>query len=453
MKRVKQKFDILLQTHDPRLFQYLCFLKWTIISVLAGIVIGISGAAFHICLENASDLREEYPWLLYLLPVAGVVIVWIYHICGMDGDKGTNGIFMGARGEDKISPKLAPLIFIATFLTHVTGGSAGREGAALQLGGSLVSPLRTLLKLNKRDYSVLIMCGMAAGFSALFGTPAAAAVFAIEVTVVGITQYSAIVPCLISSITAALISDKFGLKATSFYVRRVPDFDAEQTAIVAKAVLMGIFASLISILFCKTIRKTGELYKKYIPNPYIRAAAGGVIVIALTLLCGSGDYNGAGVKIINHAFSGFAHPEAFVLKIIFTALTLGAGFKGGEIVPALFVGSTFGCTMGTLLGISPSFGAALGLAAVFCGVTNCPLATLVLTIELFGGDGLPYYALVIGIAYMLSGYDGLYSAQKFYENKLTPRHFRHYKSRKDIKRELKARARQREESINQNDDP
>ncbi|MGN0666592.1 MAG: chloride channel protein [Huintestinicola sp.] len=417
----------------PRLKRYGVFFKWMVIAVAAGIVIGVIGSVFHICLEHAAELRSEYPWLLWLLPAAGVVIVWLYHVCGMDDDKGTNGIIMGARGEETVSIKKAPLIFAATFLTHLTGGSAGREGAALQLGGSLVSPLKAPLKMGHHDYSMLIMCGMAAGFSALFGTPAAAAVFAIEVTVVGFAQYSAIVPCLISAITAAMVSDRFGLNATAFYVRNVPEFDYGAVAVITETACIGILASVVSILFCKTISGTGKLYRKLIPNPYIRAAAGGCIVILLTFLCETGDYNGAGVDVINRAFNGSAAPEAFIMKLIFTALTLGAGFKGGEIVPALFVGSTFGCVMGDFIGINPSFGAALGLAAVFCGVTNCPLSSLILTIELFGRDGMPYYALVIGIAYMLSGYDGLYSAQKFYEDKLTHHRFHGYKSRSEIK--------------------
>lgn len=430
-------FKEIFTDRENVLYQYTVFLKWLVISAVSGLVIGLAGTFFHIALDYASKFRTSHSNMIFLLPVGGVVIVWLYNICGMGSDKGTNGIIAGARGEEKISVKTAPLIAIATVLTHLLGGSAGREGAALQLGGSLVSPLRKPLRLNKQDYSMLIMCGMAAGFSALFGTPAAAAVFAIEVTVVGIAKYSAIVPCLISSLTAAMVANKFDITPTAFSVRRVPEFDAESSLMLARTLAIGIGGAIVSIIFCKAISGIGKLYKKYLPNPYLRVIAGGTAVAVISqiiyLLTGSYDYNGAGTEIIQHAFVGYSRPEAFLLKILMTALTLGAGYKGGEIVPSLFVGSTFGCFLGRMCGLSPSFGAALGLAAVFCGVTNCPFATLILTIELFGAEGLPYYALVIGISYMLSGYTGLYSAQKFYDNKYIHGKFHHLTTYSEIK--------------------
>lgn len=436
------KFRGIFSDRENVLYQYTVFLKWLCIAVFSGAVIGATGSLFHMALDKVTQIRTENPFLILFLPVGGLLIVYLYRLCGMDHDHGTNGIIKGARGEEKVSVKTAPLIFIATIITHMLGGSAGREGAALQLGGSLVSPLRKILKLNRRDYSMLIMCGMAAGFSALFGTPAAAALFAIEVTVVGITHYSAIVPCLLSSLTAAMTADLFGVRPTAFLVRYVPDFNADSYFMLARTIIMGIAGAIVSIIFCKTMTKVSEIYSKYLKNPYLKAAVGGIIVAAVSYLIfaitGSFDYNGAGTDIIKKAFIGQSRPEAFLIKILLTALTLGCGFKGGEIVPSMYVGATFGCFFGGLLGLSHSFGAAVGLAAVFCGVTNCPFTALLLTIELFGAEGLPYYALVIGISYMLSGYTGLYSAQKFYDNKFIHRRFRHLKTYKQIKAESAA---------------
>ncbi|MDE7289772.1 MAG: chloride channel protein [Oscillospiraceae bacterium] len=396
------------------------FLKWVVIAVIVGAIVGLAGTAFAKALSFATAYRTDNKLIILAMPVAGVVIVFLYNVMKLSRDPGTNNIIKGARSEEAVSIKLAPLIFAATFLTHITGGSAGREGAALQIGGSLASPFGKLFKLDKDDTSILIMCGMAAGFSALFGTPVAAAVFAVEVTIVAAAQYSALVPCMVSGVTAAVISKMLGAEGESFIVSGIPSFNSEAAPSLLRVTVLGAACAAVSVLFCVAIHEAGKLYSKYIKNAYIRAAVGGVIVVALTMLIGTTDYNGAGMDVIERAFSGQAFFLAFAVKIIFTALTLGAGFKGGEIVPSFFVGATFGCAFGGLIGLSPSFGAAVGLLAVFCGVTNCPFATIILSIELFGAGGFVYYALAIAISYMLSGYRGLYSAQQFYQSKLKP---------------------------------
>lgn len=443
------KFKDIFTDRENVLYQYAVFLKWLVIAVAAGFVIGIVGSLFHIVLDFAAEFRGNNSYLIFLLPVGGLAIVWLYRLCGIDHDKGTNGIIKGARGEDTVSLRTAPLIFAATFITHFLGGSAGREGAALQLGGSLISPLAKPLGLKKHDYSMLIMCGMSAGFSALFGTPAAAAVFALEVTVVGIAHYSAIVPCIVSSITAAITADLLGVHPTEFAVHNVPDFGSETYAVALKSIAMGILGAILSIIFCKFMSLAARTYKQLFKNHYLRIFVGGMIVAALSwvlyLITDSYDYNGAGTDIIEKAFLGEARPEAFILKMLLTALTLGAGFKGGEIVPTLFIGSTFGCFAAGFLGLPASFGAALGLAAVFCGVTNCPFATLTLTVELFGSQGLPFYALVVGISYMLSDYTGLYSAQKFYDNKYIHGFFHHTRTYSQIKEASRKAHESREE--------
>lgn len=396
------------------------FVKWFVIAIVIGIIVGFAGIAFHHALTLATSLRTENRAIIFALPAAGLAIVFLYRILGLSQDPGTNNIIKGARSEAKVSIKLAPLIFMATFLTHLTGGSAGREGAALQIGGSLASPFAKLLRMDKKDTATMIMCGMAAGFSALFGTPVAAAVFAVEVTIVAAAQYSALVPCMVSGITASFIARSFEVKPESFIVSGIPSFNGNSAPDLIRVAVLGIGCAAVSILFCFAIKRIRELYKKYIKNDYIRVVVGGFIVVVLSVLLGTTDYNGAGMDVIERAFSGNASPVAFALKILFTALTLGAGFKGGEIVPSFFTGATFGCVFGAILGLNPSFGAAVGLLAVFCGVTNCPFATIILSIELFGAGGLAYYALAIAISYMLSGYSGLYSAQKFYQSKLKP---------------------------------
>ena len=396
------------------------FAKWVLIASLVGIVVGLVGVAFHHALSFATEFRTENRVIIFAMPVAGLIIVAIYKLLGMSNDPGTNCIIKGARGEKKVSLKLAPLIFAATFLTHLTGGSAGREGAALQIGGSLASPVGKILKLDKQDTSTLIMCGMAAGFSALFGTPIAAAVFAVEVVIVAAAQYAALVPCMISGIAASVVARIFSVKPESFIVQGIPTLDGNSGLDLVRVTALGIGCAAVSVLFCVVIKATGRTYKKYFKNDFVQILAGSGIVILLTVLLGTTDYNGAGMDVIERAFSGEASPVAFLLKIAFTALTLGAGFKGGEIVPSFFTGATFGCFFGGLIGLDPSFGAAVGLLTVFCGVTNCPFATIILSIELFGAGGLAYYALAIAVSYMLSGYWGLYSAQRFGQSKHKP---------------------------------
>ena len=396
------------------------FVKWALIALLVGAVVGLVGVGFHHALSFATEFRRSNRVIIFTMPVAGLLIVAIYKLLGMSNDPGTNCIIKGARGEEKVSIKLATLIFAATFLTHLTGGSAGREGAALQLGGSIASPAAKVLKLDRQDTATLIMCGMAAGFSSLFGTPVAAAVFAVEVVIVAAAQYAALVPCMISGITASVVTRIFSVKPESFIVQGIPALDGNSGLDLLRVAVLGIGCAAVSVLFCVVIKATGRTYERIFKSDYLQILTGSAIVILLTVLLGSTDYNGAGMDVIERAFEGEASPFAFLLKIAFTALTLGAGFKGGEIVPSFFTGATFGCVIGGLLGLDPSFGAAVGLLAVFCGVTNCPFATIILSIELFGAGGLAFYALAIAVSYMLSGYWGLYSAQRFSQSKLKP---------------------------------
>lgn len=394
----------------------LTLLKWVLFSILVGVSVGAMGAVFHMAIDRATYLRGSYDWILYLLPLTGLVIVWAYHITGMSDDKGTEYIIGAVREGRMLRIRTAFLIFFSTVLTHLTGGSAGREGAALQLGGSMSNFIGRLVRLNEKDDRIITMCGMAAGFSALFGTPLAAAIMSMEVVSVGVMYYAAIVPCLLSALIAQGIAMQMGISPTSFQVLDVPELSP---LVLVQLVALGILCALVAVLFCGVMHLVPKLYDRISKGPYRRVLLGGVLIVLLSLLLGR-DYNGAGVNMIQIALDGHSRPEAFFLKMLFTALTLAAGFKGGEIVPAFFCGATFGCFYGALLGLPASFAAAAGLVSVFCGVTNCPLTSILLSYELFGGDGLPLYALCCAVSYMLSGYSSLYHAQKIVYSKLRP---------------------------------
>ena len=389
-------------------------IKWVVFSIIVGGIVGLCGTGFYFALSFVTLLRGQYPWLLYLLPVGGLIIVAAYHVLKDEKDTGTNLVISAIQTDEQIPLRMAPLIFISTLITHLFGGSAGREGAALQMGGSLGSGLGKLFRFDEKDKHVMIMCGMSAAFSALFGTPMAAAILPMEMVSVGVMYYIALVPCVISSLVAHGIAESFGIAGSVLAIDPLPGFGILSAV---KISVLAILCALISILFCILLHKSEELYKTYLKNPYLRIMAGGILVILLTLLVGNRDYNGTGMDVIGNCMKGEVRPEAFLLKMIFTALTLGAGFKGGEIVPSFFTGAAFGCLFGNLLGFSPSLCAAVGMTSVFCGVTNCPITSLLISFELFGYDGMPYFLLATAFSYMLSGYFGLYKSQKIVYSK------------------------------------
>ncbi len=393
--------------------------EWLLLAGLTGLTCGLAGAAFTWCVAEATKLRAAYPWLLLCMPAAGLIIVWAYRTAGLENDSGTNQIIASVRGGTRPPVRLSLLIFLGSVLTHLTGGSAGREGAALQIGGSISAGIGRLLRLGERSVNTIIQCGMAGLFSALFGTPLTATVFSLEVVNVGQFRYAALFPCLLSALIANGIPRALGLPAESYRLLGVPGLGPVS---LLQCGGLAILAALVSIVFCVLMHVAGRLYKKYISNQYLRALAGAALVIILTLVEGSGDYNGAGGGIIELAVEGEVHvPWAFLLKMLFTALTLGAGFRGGEIVPTLFIGSTFGCAVGPLLGLDPAFSAAVAMIALFCGVVNCPLASIFLAIELFGGEGLLFFALACSLSFLLSGRYSLYSSQRNVYSKVEAR--------------------------------
>lgn len=391
------------------------FVKWTVISLITGAAGGVVGGIFGHGIRLAAGFFRGCGWLLYLLPVSGVIIVFLYQITKQEKNKGTNMVLEAISSDKKVVMTTGPLIFVSTVLTHLTGGSAGREGAALQIGGSLGTLLGRLWKLDERDSKIGVMCGMSACFGALFGTPLAAGVFSMEVADVGVMYYAAMMPCLLSAFTGAGVAGLMGLSGERFTVLEIPEFGAVPAVV---AVCLGILCAVLSIGFCMTLHEAEHLYKRFFKNPYVRILAASAMIIGLTLLVGSRDYNGSSVGLIEEAMEGHVRYEAFILKTLFTALTLGAGYKGGEIVPTLCVGATFGCIVGTVLGFSPSLCAGCGMVALFAAVTNCPVSSLFIAFEMCGFQAMPYFAIVIAVSFTLSGYYGLYGSQKFMYSKM-----------------------------------
>ena len=392
------------------------FFKWILCGALVGTVAGGAGTLFYFCISSVTGIRNGNPWLLFLLPLGGLAIVFAYRAFGAPHPQGTDLVIEAVRSPEPVPIKMAPLIFFATAVTHLFGGSAGREGAALQLGGSLGYGVGHLFRMDEKELHILTMSGMVACFSALFGTPITATVFVMEVVTVGVMYYSALVPCATAAVVGACISRACGVPPTEFAIRGIPNIAWEP---VLQVIVLAVLCALLSAFFCYFMRGTGKFLRRWIHNPYLRAVLGGVLVILLAFPCGR-DYLGMGGPAIEAAMAGHAFPAAFALKLLFTAITLGAGFRGGEIVPAFFVGATFGCTAGGLLGLDPSFGAAIGFMAVFCGITNCPITAFILSMEVFGSHGAVYYLIAASISYMLSGYTGIYSKQKILYSKLEP---------------------------------
>lgn len=390
------------------------FIKWSALALVIGSVAGAAGTIFSMGVSWATGFRLSHPSMLFFLPVSGLLIVWMYHSFHEEGNRGTNMVIDAISSNERVTPATGSLIFFSTILTHLGGGSSGREGAALQLGGSIGNSFGEWFKLDERDKKIAIMCGMSAVFSALFGTPVAAAIFSLEVVSIGVLYYAALVPCVFSSFLAVGIARAAGLEGEHFPVEMIPALDLKAMGLL---VLLGILCAAVSILFCVLLHTAEHAYRKYFPDARVRILAGSFLFIALTLLSGTRDYCGSSMGLIESSIEGSVRYEAFLMKMLFTAVALGAGFKGGEIVPTLCVGAALGCAFGEITGFAPSLCAACGMAALFAGVTNCPITSLVIALELFGYEGMEYFSIIIAVAFALSGYYGLYASQKFVYSK------------------------------------
>ena len=405
-------------------------LQWFFLAIPTGLICGLVGTLFHLSVERVTELRADQPWLLFLLPAAGLLITALYKATKCEG-VGTNNVIRAVQSGEPVSILLVPAIFLGTVLTHLCGGSAGREGAALQMGGSIGWNVGTLLHLKDHDRRTATISGMAAFFSALFGTPLTAALFAMMVEDVGLTFTSAFVPAFTSALIAYGCSLAFGIAPTHFAIT-APELTVWSAFLV---ILLGFACAAVSRLFCGLLHFMEHKVPQLLPNPWLRIFVGGVAVIAFSYLFGVGRYNGAGMGVITAAVEqGEALPWDFLCKIFLTALTLSCGFKGGEVVPSFFVGATFGCVFGPLLGLPAGFAAAVGLVSIFCGATNTLIPSILMGFELFSGAGLELIALGCGICYMLSGHHGLYSSQTFVTNKLRSEYMSH-KLRHKVKKQ------------------
>ncbi len=402
------------------LHSFLVGVRWILFGVICGVVIGAIAALFANAIVKATNYRLEHGSLILFLPLAGLFIVFMYRKSGYPQPRGTNRVLTAIREEETIPGAMAPLIIVATVLTHLFGGSVGREGAALQVGGSLGAVLGRLFRFKESERRRIIMCGMSAAFSALFGTPLAAAVLSMEISTVGIMYYAALVPCVISALTAHYVAELLGASETILTVSHVAEFHPGAAAVT---LIFAVCCALVSVLFCAAMHHTKHLMTEHVRNPYLRVFLSAVIIIVLTALVGDQTYNGTGSSVIASCINDPSFqivPYAFLLKILFTAVSLSGGLQGGEIVPSLFIGATFGHAFALLFGLDPAFYSAIGMACVFCGVTNCPIATLLISCEMFGFEGSSFYLIAIAITYLFSGNYGIYSAQKILHSKFDP---------------------------------
>ena len=408
-------------------------LKWTLLVLPVSFFAGTVVALFLWLLDKVTLLRWQYSWLLYLLPIAGILIFFLYKKLGKNSEAGNN-LIMDEIHEPGggVPARMAPLVLLTTLITHLFGGSAGREGTAVQIGGSIAAVLSRWLKLTAPDTRILLMTGIAAGFGAVFGTPVTGAVFALEVLAIGTIRYDALIPCLIASILADITCTAWGIHHTHYHINpaetalwSIPFLPIDGMLLV-KTIAGGIAFGLSGYLFSRMQHGIKQYSRQYIRQPWLVPAMGGAIIILLCLVTGTRDYLGLGVtagapggiSIVSCFTAGGAHTWSWLWKIIFTAVTLGMGFKGGEVTPLFFVGAALGNTIASFTGAPVDLFAGLGFIAVFAGATNTPIACTIMGIELFGGEYVLYYAVACFTAYYFSGHSGIYTSQRMAVKKI-----------------------------------
>lgn len=392
---------------EPKAY-LITFVKWGLFGLLMGAWGGLLGAGFHHLLHFVTHLRAEHTWLIFLLPVGGLLSVGVYHVFRQRSNRGTNEVIDAVLSGGDVSAYISPTIILAATITHMFGGSAGREGAALQIGASNATLISRGLRLHSRDRRVMIMAGMSAVFAGLFGTPLTAVLFCMEFVSVGTLFSPALLPGYIAAYTASRVSGLLGVHAEGILLETAT---AVTLSNVWGFVLLAVLVSLLGIVMCWVFHKAEHIAAHNVKNAWLRIVIGGIVIMALTLLVGDHRYNGAGMDMALGAVEGNAQWFDFLLKMLFTAVTLAAGFKGGEIVPTFCIAATFGCVIGGLLGLDPGICGALGLIGLFCCATNSPFASIVLSVEMFGSANLHLFALVCVICFLLSGHGGLYSSQ------------------------------------------
>ncbi len=375
-------------------------------SVLMGVVGGTVGAAFYYTLHFANSLRGKYPWLIYLLLFGGVFTVLLCKLLKVE-KQGINTVFAAVKNGERVSLALFPAVFSGTVVTQLFGGSAGKEGAALQIGGSISSFFARKFGFKGEETKVLLLCGFAAVFSAVFTAPLTALAFSLEIIFISRRFYfKALIPVTASSILAYAVARVSGISKTHFTVPKAPQFSFKVITVVLACVLGAI-------LFCLALHSFDDIFKRIFKNKFLRISVGSILIIGLTLLAGNQNYNGGGMDIITEVLkTGNTVWFAFLLKILFTSITNAAGFKGGEIVPALFIGATLGAAVGGLIGYNPVFSAAIGMIVLFCGATKCTATSIMLGFEFFGPSNIGYFVLASIISRLLTFNIGLYTHNK-----------------------------------------
>lgn len=381
---------------------------WLLLAVITGSVCGLCGVVFSKTVELVTNVRIQNSWILYLLPIGGLISASVYKLCRVK-NIGTTNVFDCVRTEQDLPKGLAVAIFCGTAISHLFGASAGREGAALQIGGGVANIIGRAFKLDEDSRHITVMCGMAALFSAVFGTPLAAWIFVLEVIFTRLCLFAAM-PVLLSSFTAFIISTLLKVHPERFDIGTLPQFSV---ALIWKTAIITVAGIVTSFLFCKGLSLGKVFAKKIFKNEFLRIAIGGIIIAILTLLIGNREYNGGGIDIIERVFDGSVRYEAFALKILFTVICISCGYKGGEIIPTLFIGATLGGALALGLGLPIGTGAAIGMAVLFATATKCPFATILICGEMFGFSCLPLIMPVVIISFVISHKtQGLYSNSK-----------------------------------------
>ncbi|HSN47761.1 MAG TPA: voltage-gated chloride channel family protein [Flavobacterium sp.] len=388
---------------------FLLTFKWILVCVLTGIFSGSASAFFLVALEWVTQFRENHTWIIWFLPIGGLCIGLMYHYYGQEVVKGNNLLLEEYEKPRKTIPlKMAPLVLIGTLITHLVGGSAGREGTAVQMGGAIADQFKELFKLNNADRKTLLILGISAGFASIFGTPLAGALFALEVLYFSKINFKSIVLSFLVAYVAYFTVEFWQVKHTHYNIPVVPTISFINLAwIIIVAILFGLAA----MLFSRTTHFWGRLFSKTIPYPPLRPFVGGLILAVAIFASGTTKYIGLGIPVIVDSFSNTSEWSDFLLKILFTGFTLGAGFKGGEVTPLFFVGATLGSALSLVVPLPIALLAGMGFVAVFSGATHTPIACTVMGMELFGVESGLFIGIACIIAYFVSGSVGIYNAQ------------------------------------------